>query len=111
MAIRRSQAEREFYYRRLGGSNPQQTLQQLERSFYINYLESHGKTVPHFMPIRSLFTMWAKQYISDAGHTPPPGPINYPAQLWRQLVVCLNLGLFVSKNQNDNKNTFYLNAP
>ena len=102
---RKKQAEREFYYRKLGGNFPQIPIVSLARRYMIGYLGanlSNPKT-----PFEQLEVMWAKQYIITAGGT--PSPTNKMSSLWRQLVV--TIGQTPHSNQNDNAYIFYVNAP
>lgn len=111
----RRQAEREFYYRQLGGNFPQKRVDQLAREFYISYLSAHGGApsgVQH-VPLEQLELVWLKQYIITNGGTPSSEtgghPIGFPASLWRQALVASGFGALATKNMNDNRYTFYLN--
>ena len=99
------QAEREFYYRKLGGSFPQKPIHQLARDYFLSYLGANAPT--NTIPLEQLESMWAKQYIITNGGTPPTG--HYMSALWRQLVVII--GKTPNKSENDNAYTFYVNAP
>lgn len=102
-----SQGEREFYYRKLGAATPQKPLNQLARDYYLSYLGSN--VADNKTPLDQLETVWAKQFIRNNGGTPPSG--NNHSQLWRQLVVVIGKGSQASKYLNDNRLTFFLNAP
>jgi hypothetical protein len=109
----RRQAEREYYYRQLGGNFPQKTVDQLAREYYTTYLVGKAVNITHGTPLVQLELMWLKQYIKDKGATAPAGagfhPVGFESSLWRQALVASGYAGQISKNMNDNRLSFYLN--
>jgi hypothetical protein len=113
MAGLRRQAEREFYYRQLGGNFPLKGIEQLAREYFTQYLVGKAVNVQHGTPLQQLEMMFLKQYIIDKGGIPPVEtgghPVGFLSSLWRQALVMSGQGGQVTKNMNDNRLTFYLN--
>ena len=111
----RRQAEREFYYRALGGTFPLKRVDQLAREFYILYLSQHGGAPPNAqrVPLEQLELVWLKQFIITNGGTPPNEtgghPVGFRSDLWRRALLVTPQASQVTKNMNDNRYTFYLN--
>lgn len=111
----RRQAEREFYYRQLGGNFPQKRINQLAREFYMKYLNTNGGAPPNMnnIPLEQLELVWLKQYIITKGGTPTHEtgghPVGFRSSLWRQALELSGFIRLVTNNLNDNRYSFYLN--
>lgn len=101
-ATRLQEVERAYFRRKVGATAAQEPLQNLKRRYISGFVAGTNPTTK----IDELEKMFLRKIISDAGATPTN---NYLATLWRQAVVAV--GKVPSKYINDNKITFYLNAP
>lgn len=116
IVVNRRTAEREFYYRALGGNFPQIRIDQLARRFYLLYLSGHGgaPTNAAQMPLDQLESIWLKAFIQTNGGTPPSGvgkhPVGFKSDLWREALALTPQAGQITKNMNDNKYTFFLNG-
>jgi hypothetical protein len=115
--LNRRLAERQFYYTNLGGSFPLVPINQLAKNFYLKYFSTHSfaaGSINNSTPVEQMEMVWLKQYIISNGGTPPSEtgghPVGFRAALWRQALIVLGFGSQVTKNMNDNRFTFYLNA-
>jgi hypothetical protein len=93
-----SQAERNYFIKKAGGSSPTEPLNNLKRKVY------SAAGVNAQTPLDQMEKLWLLSIIAV-----PADNLNSIESLWRQAVVAI--GQVPSNYLNDNKLKFYLNAP
>ena len=101
MAIKTlSQIEREYFARKLGGAPSSETLNQIKRRYWIDFLSADTQKT-----LAMLESEWQDKVIVDLGGTSED---KFGTDSWATMVALL--GLIPTKQVNGNKRIFYLNA-
>ena len=105
MAVSRlSEAERAYFVRKLGGTQPPtKRLNQIKREYFISFT---GAAVPQ-ISLNELTIRWILKVLGNATITPTNS--NSEADLWKQMV--LSISKVPQPKIDENKILFYLNAP
>jgi hypothetical protein len=104
MAIRLSEIERAYFVRKLGGTQPPtKSLTQIKREYFVSFT---GTAIPQ-VSLNELTIRWMIKVLGNAGITPSNS--NSEADLWKQMV--LSISKTPVRQTDQNKITFYLNAP
>lgn len=101
MAVRLSEAERLYYIRKLGKANNREPLNQVKREYWGKIVT----TITAKTPFNEAEVQWMVKVISTSGQTPKV----WQADLWQQMVI--SIGKIPMAKVDQNKLTFYLNAP
>ena len=101
MAARLSQAEHDWFVRHaVEPVTPTTPLNQIKAGYFHSVLTGENSNL-----LNELEDLWVSKMVSDLGGT----PTSYDQDNWRQIVTLM--GYRPSKFLNENKLTFYLNAP
>ncbi len=104
MAVRLSEAERAYFVRKLGvTADNTKPLNQIKREYYAKFVASGSANTP----FNELELRWILKVLGDAAIT-PSNP-NSMADLWKQMVS--SISQTPTNRIDQNKLTFYLNAP
>ncbi len=103
MAANLDTARRKWLMTHVTGVTAQTPLGDILRKYYISQI---GGISADVKSLSDLEMQWLRSKITAAGHTPVQ--TGFSGELWKQLVGALSLR--VSKYENENKLTFYLNA-
>lgn len=96
-----NQLERAYFVRKAGGADPKRPLNDLKREYFISQV---GSTSPH-ESLENLRDKWLRKIIDDAGAT----PVGEDADLWTQAVIAI--GETPTQFKNQNKRIFFEIAP
>lgn len=99
-----SQIERAYFVQKAGGANAGEPLNNIKRRYISGFL---GGGTDARTPLNELEKKWLLKILSDAGIS----GINFQSieELWRLAVI--SISQTPSKYLNNNKITFYINAP
>jgi hypothetical protein len=97
-----SELEREYFVRKAGGAAPTKPLNQIKREYFI----AQTGAAPAEVTLHELELRWLRKVIADGGGTVVSG--SSESHLWKLAVTTLSL--VPSREINDNKTMFYLNA-
>lgn len=100
-ATRLTQVERAYFVRKVGAALPTEPLNNIKRRYMMGVV---GSSVNGRTPYHQLEKLWLLAVIGGAATN-----FNSIEELWRQAVI--SISKVPVKYLNDNKITFYLNAP
>lgn len=104
MAANLNAAERAYFIRKLGGTQPAgKPLNQIKREYFVSFT---GAATPQ-VSINELEYRWQLKVLADAGVT--PAAMEDTDDLWRAMVATLSVT--PSNWTTDNMLKWYLNAP
>lgn len=104
MAVRLPEVERAYFVRKLGvNADNTKPLNQIKREYFAKFVASGNATTP----FNELELRWILKVLNDATIT-PANP-NSMADLWKQMVLAVSQTPV--RNIDQNRITFYLNAP